>query len=263
MKRVLLVLFVVALMCFNGVNSSVFSAPIDLSSWTAKTWDMPGGQPAGNWVLASDNLSVTQYINADPSAYLNNINQTSYTMQGKWKVLTSSDDDFMGFIFGYQNTSNFYLFDWKQGTQSYVNTTAQEGFSIKKISAPSEGDLSLADFWSSYDTDPDSPNMTMLASSYGSTEGWADLTEYEFFLDFQPGTFQVIVKEGATELWNTTVNDSSFTSGEFGFYNFSQQTVQYSGFEQTGGVVVPEPSTMLLLGSGLFGLGAFRKKFKK
>ncbi|SFK15040.1 Thrombospondin C-terminal region [Nitrosomonas aestuarii] len=81
---------------------------------------------------------------------MNNLNQTQYSIDGSWQVTTSSDDDYMGFVFGYQNPSNFYMFDWKQGTQGYVGTTAVEGMTLKVFQgATGDGlvDLSLDELW--------------------------------------------------------------------------------------------------------------------
>ena len=245
-----------------SISTSALAIPLDLTSWSELTLDYPGGQPAGDWVLGPDNTEVTQVINADPSFYLNNTNQTNYSIDGSWQVLTGSDDDYMGFVFGYQNSSNFYLFDWKQGTQGYQGQNANEGMTIKKMTgATGDGlvDLSLAEFW---ENTGDVGDMEVLASNHGGTLGWVDNELYNFHLDFNTiaGEFSIVVKEGLTTLWDVTVSDSTFSSGEFGFYNFSQQSVRYAGFEQTGGIIVPEPSILALMVLGLTGIGFIRRR---
>jgi hypothetical protein len=241
--------------------------PIDLSSWTPLTLSYPGGQGVGSWVLEPGNTAVKQVINADPSFYLNNLAQTQLTIDGTWQVAgRGGDDDYMGFAFGYQNSSQFYLFDWKQGTQGYVGRTAAEGMTIKRFTgATGNGavDLSLEEFWENQVSFGD---MAVLATNHGSTKGWVDNTLYDFHLDFNvnPGEIHIIVKQGATELWNTTVIDNTYTGGEFGFFNNSQQNVRYAGFEQSSGVPVvpgiPEPETYALMLAGLGLLGAMARR---
>ncbi|XOV90074.1 MAG: PEP-CTERM sorting domain-containing protein [Pseudomonadota bacterium] len=228
---------------------------INLSSWNELTLDFPGGQNAGDWVLAGDNESVTQIVNADPSFYLNGLNQTTFTMDGTWQVLTGSDDDYMGFVFGYQNSSNFYLFDWKKNNQGYAGTYAYEGMTVKKMEGSTGNgltDLSLAEFW---ENGSDYGDMSVLATNHGGTKGWVSGVLYDFHLDFNQtaGEFNIVVKQGSTTLWDVTVADSTFTAGQFGFYNYSQEQVRYAGFTQTGGVIVPvpAPASLLLLAIGL------------
>ncbi len=253
-----------------AVGASVNAASIDLSTWSATTLDFTPGQGAGDWTLQSGNEAVVQNNNADPSFFLNNLIQTDYSMDGQWQVKTEGDNDFMGFVFGYQNSSNFYLFDWKQGAQ-YANSygaSANEGMTIKKMEGTTgdgSADLSNKEFWQNTG---DYGEMTVLEQNHGSTKGWADNTVYDFHLDFNttPGEFTIVVKDGSTTLWDVTVQDTTFTSGLFGFYNYSQASVEYAGFEQTGGVsTVPEPTTIALLGIGLVGLagGEVRRRRKK
>jgi len=207
--------------------ASVAAQELDLASWSELTLDLPGGQGSGNWVLSDGNTTVTQTINADPSFYHNNLNESSYTMNGTWLVAQSSDDDLMGFAFGYQDPSHCYIMDWKQGAQSAYGFR-DEGFVIRKMHGAA-GEMVLDDYWAH---EEGTERYTVLASAFGAGMGWQDHTAYNFTLDFEPSQFTVTVRQEDSVLWETTVYDSEYMSGEFAFYNFSQANVQYSGFTQ-------------------------------
>lgn len=196
---------------------------IDLSSWTVEQYEL-NSQPDANWVLSSMNTVATQTVNADASILVSDFVLSSDRIEGTWRVNTSSDDDFIGFAFGYQDSEHFYLFDWKQTDQNDVLGFAERGMSVKRVSADTP--LAGTDLW------PTAGNGTRVQSLYHNTVAWAEFTDYHFELEFHPGEFTITVTQGATVLTTATLQDSTYTTGRFGFYNYSQGAVVYTGFQR-------------------------------
>lgn len=237
---------------FTLAPSLAHAVPVDLSGWVENGFK--GNDGAGNWVVQPGNDSVLQTVNGDPTVFFEaGSNAQGTALSGTIKVETTGDDDFIGFVLGYQdgelNSTNadFWLIDWKQLDQG---GGALDGLALSHVTGDiANGGGSFDTFWNHTGT----VNEVQRATNLGST-GWADNTEYLFDLTFTSSQIQIKV-DGVVELDYTGV----FTDGAFGFYNFSQNPVRYAGIT-TAVIDAPEPSTIGFLALGLLGFTHLRRK---
>lgn len=229
------------------------AAPVDLSGWTAEGTSQ-------NWVLQSGNDSVLQTVNGNPTVFYGPGNAQGMSLSGTIEVTTRSDDDFIGFVLGFNPgdltnaVTDFILIDWKQNNQNSFGGTAQQGLAISHVSAGLGNNA--GGWWHS-----PALGVTELArgTNLGNV-GWADQTQYTFDLLFSGSNIQVFV-DGIKEL---DVN-GTFSDGAFGFYNYSQSNVLYAGITEdqlppVGGIPEPASWAMLIAGFGLIGTVARRRR---
>lgn len=232
--------------------------PVDLSGWTSE------GQ--GAWNVQTGNDSVKQSTNGQPTVFFESgSNSLNTALSGSIKVETANDDDFIGFVLGYQagelssSSTDFWLIDWKQLDQNYNGGFAAKGLALSHVTDSTNVDA-YTDFW----RHEGGVNEVARATNLGSS-GWADNTSYLFDLVFTSNLIEVYV-DNILELSVTAAQAgvSQFNDGAFGFYNYSQSRVLYAGItESQVTTTVPEPSVIALMGFGIFGIGLIRRKIKK
>lgn len=228
-----------------GTMAQAAPVPVDLSSWVA--------EGNGTWTRAADNNSVFQSRNGSPTVFHNDSDSQGKSLTGTISV-TGSDDDFIGFVLGYQagdlasSTADYLVIDWKKETQPFYSACDNSidgiaGLAISRVTGP----LSDIEGWCH------NGDVTELAraDTLGST-GWVTGTTYNFDLEFSASNVKVFVN-GVKEI---DIN-GTFADGAFGFYNFSQASVTYAGLEEEvlppSEVPLPAGLPLMLAGLGAFG----------
>ena len=221
--------------------SQAGSNPIDFD---LRNWNAYG--PGGTWTVAPDGSQVVQEENGEPFFFVSPESVINSTIRGNFEVETTSDDDLVGFVFGYDSPTDtdpdnyeFTVLSWKQFDQSgFGGCVSPAGFTLTQISGvvPQDigerGEFVLDTLWC-HEQINDDPRAEVLATAWDPDGGWADNTEYQFELTYTSSNFRLVL-DGQTVM----DVDGTFSEGSFGFYNYSQPNARYSGFTQED---IPEP----------------------
>lgn len=146
---------------------------------------------------------------------------------------TEIDDDYVGFVFSYQNIRKFYVVMWKKNMQTYwratpFRATADPGIQLKLVdSITGPGKILRNSLWN---TEGRAQQVKLLWKDPKNV-GWRAKVSYRWKLLHRPaiGLIRLSIYEGPRLVADSgNVFDSTHKGGRLGLFDFSQEQVIWS-----------------------------------
>ncbi|XP_040276351.1 cartilage oligomeric matrix protein [Bufo bufo] len=197
-----------------------------------------------NWIVLNEGMEIVQTMNSDPGLAVGYTAFNGVDFEGTFHVNTETDDDYAGFIFGYQDSSSFYSVMWKQMEQTYwqanpFRAVAEPGIQLKAVkSKTGPGEQLRNSLWHTGDT----VNQVKLLWKDPRNVGWKDKTSYRWFLQHRPSVGYIRVKffEGPELVADSgVILDTTMRGGRLGVFCFSQENIIWSNLRYRCNDTIP------------------------
>ncbi|GIZ05168.1 cartilage oligomeric matrix protein [Caerostris extrusa] len=186
-----------------------------------------------HWIIYNQGAEIVQTMNSDPGLAVGFHAFGGVDFEGTFFVDTEIDDDYVGFVFSYQDNSHFYTVMWKKKTQTYwqampFRAVAEPGIQLKLVSsATGPGQMMRNALWHTGDT----PNQVRLLWRDPKNAGWREKVAYRWLLFHRPkiGLIRLRIFEGENLVADSgNIYDSQLKGGRLGVFCFSQEAIIWS-----------------------------------